>query len=401
MKTKKNLLLAATFFGLSLVAPSGFAQGSLTPPGPPAPTMKTLSQIEPRTPISSLPITISASGSYYVTTNLSASTAVDGITITANNVSIDLNGFVLTGFGGANSAVTASSTLFNLAIRNGTIQNWGTGVNLPGADNSLFENLQLYGNTAGAGLIVADNCKVLDCVASGNFSGIIIHDGGIVKDCIASSSSSNGITAGSGAALSGCVARSNAAWGIIASNNCAIHDSVASYNSLSQVIPSYGGILAADNSSVIGCCANNNLYFINRGTGIQTGNNSLVKNCTASGQYNGIQTLNYSIIQDCIVSSISPENNGIVPGNSCVVRGCIVTADYAIQVGNSSLVEGNLTTGLLVAPISVYGTNNTVIHNNIYGTPAVSASSALNVIGTVETDTSANPDKNPHANFTP
>jgi hypothetical protein len=36
------------------------AQGSLTPPGAPAPTMKTLTQIEPRTPISSLPFTISA-----------------------------------------------------------------------------------------------------------------------------------------------------------------------------------------------------------------------------------------------------------------------------------------------------------------------------------------------------
>jgi hypothetical protein len=41
------------------------AQGSLTPPpGAPAPTMKTLDQIEARTPISSAPFTISAPGSY-------------------------------------------------------------------------------------------------------------------------------------------------------------------------------------------------------------------------------------------------------------------------------------------------------------------------------------------------
>jgi len=33
---------------------SAFAQGPLTPPGTPAPTMKSLDQIEPRTPIASL-----------------------------------------------------------------------------------------------------------------------------------------------------------------------------------------------------------------------------------------------------------------------------------------------------------------------------------------------------------
>ncbi|HXF10126.1 MAG TPA: hypothetical protein VN625_05025, partial [Desulfuromonadaceae bacterium] len=35
-----------------------FAQGSLTPPGGPAPDMKTLDQVQPRVPISSVPYTI-------------------------------------------------------------------------------------------------------------------------------------------------------------------------------------------------------------------------------------------------------------------------------------------------------------------------------------------------------
>src|SRR6185437_1380639 len=55
MKTKT---LVACLASALLAQFSSFGQGALTPPGGPAPTMKTLSQIEPRTPISSAPFTI-------------------------------------------------------------------------------------------------------------------------------------------------------------------------------------------------------------------------------------------------------------------------------------------------------------------------------------------------------
>ncbi len=58
--------------------------------------MKPLDVVEPRIPISSLPFTISAGGSYYLTKSLSGA---QGITITATRVTLDLNGFSLTGPG--------------------------------------------------------------------------------------------------------------------------------------------------------------------------------------------------------------------------------------------------------------------------------------------------------------
>jgi hypothetical protein len=112
MKIKHLMAATPLFLSSFILHPSAFPQGSLTPPGPPAPTMKTLDQIEPRTPISSLPFTISASGSYYLTQNLSVST---GNAITINGiagVTLDLNGFTIT-----STAATASGTA--IALLNG------------------------------------------------------------------------------------------------------------------------------------------------------------------------------------------------------------------------------------------------------------------------------------------
>jgi hypothetical protein len=45
------VIAVSLLFGLA-VRPAAFAQGSLTPPGAPAPTMKTLDQVEARMAVS-------------------------------------------------------------------------------------------------------------------------------------------------------------------------------------------------------------------------------------------------------------------------------------------------------------------------------------------------------------
>src|SRR3974390_2750650 len=112
MKTRiKRAALALLLSTLNPQLSTIFAQGSLTPPGAPAPTMKSLDQIEARTPISSAPITIINPGSYYLTTNLTVATG-NAISIATNDVTLDLSGWTI-------SSTAASATGYGIFLNSG------------------------------------------------------------------------------------------------------------------------------------------------------------------------------------------------------------------------------------------------------------------------------------------
>src|SRR4051794_6480374 len=120
MKRTRSMLL--TILLSAFLGPAIQAQGPLTPPGAPAPTMKSLDQIEARTPISAAPFNINASGSYYLTKNLVVATG-SAIAISANNVTLDLNGFNISSTespASTNVAIYASGTYRNITILNGS-----------------------------------------------------------------------------------------------------------------------------------------------------------------------------------------------------------------------------------------------------------------------------------------
>ena len=104
------------------------AQGPLTPPGSPAPTMKTLDQIESRTPVQSLaaaaPYSITQPGSYYLTGNITVGSG-NAVVINSDDVSLDLNGFTIRsnfiGGGHNGAAITATVDHARLSVRNGSI----------------------------------------------------------------------------------------------------------------------------------------------------------------------------------------------------------------------------------------------------------------------------------------
>lgn len=84
--------------------------------------------------------TISSSGIYIL--NTSISTTGTCFTISANNTELDLNGYLIDGDDGASDyGITASTNLTNITIRNGSVQDFGTGVYFN--DNTKYFNLTL------------------------------------------------------------------------------------------------------------------------------------------------------------------------------------------------------------------------------------------------------------------
>jgi hypothetical protein len=136
MRSHQFLRLILLGFVAIASAHHAFAQGSLTPPGAPAPTMKTLDQLyskmDARTAITSIgAATISAPGSYYLTTNITVSSG-NGVNITVPNVTLDLNGFTISSTSAtpSGSGVAIQSGATDVTVLNGHIK--GTFVNAGG-----------------------------------------------------------------------------------------------------------------------------------------------------------------------------------------------------------------------------------------------------------------------------
>ena len=161
---------------------------NLNPTTPPAETMKTLEQVEPRTPLgqADFSITISQSGSYYLTQDVTIAGANDnGITIDPNNVTIDLMGFTITCPGsGAGSGIFMNGRT-NIEINNGTVQRFGkTGIfeaNFSGSGHRVIGVRSIENGQYGIWLW-SDNSLVKDCAATDNGPNSSVDVYGIRSD---------------------------------------------------------------------------------------------------------------------------------------------------------------------------------------------------------------------------
>ncbi|HTW89282.1 MAG TPA: right-handed parallel beta-helix repeat-containing protein [Candidatus Binataceae bacterium] len=128
--------------------------------------------------VTSFPYSITASGSYRLTSNLMVTSGADGIDISADNVTIDLNGFAITGSGGS-AGNGIASTNNQVTVRNGTVTAMGgNGISL-GA-NATVADVHAVSNGID-GIVVGNSSLVTHCTVSGNAEiGISVTGSGSV-----------------------------------------------------------------------------------------------------------------------------------------------------------------------------------------------------------------------------
>lgn len=163
-----------------------------------------------RIAIRSLPYVVASCGSYYVAGCLQGVAGGHGIRIQSDDVTIDLNGFTLTGGEGSGDGIRAEGTLRNLRVFNGAVVGWdGAGVELSSAGAVLLHDVTARTNGG---------------------DGIKIGADSIVERAVAIANGGNGVSVGARSLTSSCIARQNVFDGIVCDSHSMLRDSIASQN---------------------------------------------------------------------------------------------------------------------------------------------------------------------------
>ncbi|MBX3380370.1 MAG: right-handed parallel beta-helix repeat-containing protein [Phycisphaeraceae bacterium] len=364
----------------SLILLSGLSfAGPLTPPaGPISSTSKPLSEVEPRTALSqaSTPgdvanqFKITQPGSYYLAGDMTASPGGNAcILITANDVTLDLNGFTVR----APSAEGIRIGGDRVTIRNGSVA-------LPaGSADAIYL------------LTGADDIELLSMKISAP-SNCVRAQAGVGPITIRQSSLIGGQF---GVSISGsdtavtvvsveCRGQSNSALGL---GNAAVVDGCNIRN-----VGNNGGILG---------------YAVYVGVGSTVRNTSILDGVSAGsvGPDRAIWTASGVTIEDCTIfsrgtSGIRVNDFAVIRRNRVTMQNSGATGIYCFT-GDCLISDNSVSAPSGTAVFLNAGTGSTVIRNHlINATTAISGTNLpSNIIGPTASNGNPTANTNPHANF--
>jgi len=206
------------------------------------------------TKITSVPYEINNPGFYYLGGNLSYNGSGNAITVSADNVTIDLMGFSLANNLGA--GITKGICIngrANVEVRNGTVRGFSTGVYDTSGNRHRAINVRANRNDCGI-LFYGDNHLIKGCNGSNNREIGIVVNSGIIADCVASNNAT-GIKMVAAGNVLGNTAINNSA------NNFYLGDGKATS-------------IMVDRNSAFGLAANDNYCVPYGTTGVEWGINA-------------------------------------------------------------------------------------------------------------------------------
>ena len=353
---RQSVMIAIMFLAFSV----NCLAGDLEPTAGPGPTMKPLSDIEPRiainninTPgVSGYTYEITASGSYYLTSNITLSGNGGAISIASDNVTIDLCGYEISNDYESNaySGIYANDKN-NITVRNGTVRGFRRGLYFFGSGTT---DIKCYD------LRASDN-QSFGISVQGTSTATSTGGGSIVKNCIAAGNGDTGIYVRYSGVVEGCISRYNDGMGFYAGYSSVVKGCSAFGNTSS-------GFYIGDGGSIESCVSSGNA-----GNGIRAAYGCRIKGCTVREcTEEGISIYAGGVVEDN--TSYSGDSYGIYTGYGCTVKGNSVrnNVTYGIFTGTGSVIKDNSVYGTtdgggILAGVASTVIGNSCVSNDTYG----------------------------------
>lgn len=167
------------------------------------------------------PVTITAGGSYSLASNLQVPAGLTGILVTGVEVTIDLNGFRITG-GGGGGGIGINGRQRGLTVRNGTIRAFGgEGIASAGA-MLIVSDMRVEENAVGIRANTTAN-RITDSTVYGNRGlGIWCGTACFVAGNVVAANSGFGVLVGNGSTILGNSVTANTGSGLAADTSGAV-----------------------------------------------------------------------------------------------------------------------------------------------------------------------------------